>query len=370
MFMENDKKNSYQADHLPFDTSSLLNSILKNSRVAGIFIMDEKGTILRANPGALKYFGYTEEDVIGKNFSLLFTKEDKSTSNPEKELKMAVETGSGLDDNFIVHKDGRHLWCHGESILAKDEKGKIFIVKIVFDIDKQRRLEEALSRTIDDLNNFVFSTSHDLKAPINNIQALVEIFCNHSEIKGKYEEEIELIKKSIAKFQSMLNDLSILGKNQENARSDVAEIKLSEMVDEIKLSMYDQIYKTNTTIRCDFSEVPVINYSRKNFRSILLNLISNAIKFHSPLRDPEIIIISQKLNKQWTLLIVKDNGIGIKEEDKNKVFAMYGRLNKEIPGTGVGMALVARIVDSHGGKIQIESEPGKGSSFYIYIKNM
>jgi PAS domain S-box-containing protein len=367
--MKQVQTNGDKTNNLPLDTSPILNSILKNSKVAGIFIMDEQGLILRANPGALKYFGYTEEDVIGKNFSLLFTKEDKSKSNPAKELKTAIETGSGLDDNFIVHKDGRHLWCHGESILARDERGKIFIVKIVFDIDKQRRLEESLSKNVNDLNNFVFTTSHDLKAPINNIQALIDLFCDYPEVKDKYQEEIGLIKDSISKFQNMLNDLSVIGKTLEDNKNDVAEIKLDEMVDEIKLSMHNEIHKENATVYSDFAEAPVITYSKKNLRSVLLNMISNAIKFHSPQRAPEVRISSKKTNNGWILLKVEDNGIGIKEEDKRKVFSMYNRLNPGIPGTGVGMALVARIIDGNGGKIEIKSEVGKGSIFNIYIKN-
>jgi PAS domain S-box-containing protein len=117
-------ENQLKGQTKELDNYPLLKSIIENSRVAGIFIMDVDGTILKANPGALKFFGYTEEDVIGKNFSLLFTNQDKGGLSPEKEIKSALDTGSGLDDNYIVHKNGNLLWCHGETVRAYEFQRK------------------------------------------------------------------------------------------------------------------------------------------------------------------------------------------------------------------------------------------------------
>jgi PAS domain S-box-containing protein len=366
--MENEKSDhdKYYQDDLPVNTSLLFKAILENSKMAAVFIMDDKGTILKANPGALKNFGYTEQDVVGKNFSLLFTKEDRSASSPEKELKNVLETGSGIDNNYIVHKNKRHLWCHGESILAKDEKGKNFIVKIVFDVDEQKRLENTLSRRNKDLSNFVYTASHDLKSPINNIEGLIESFSDHPEIGKCCAPEIRMIKESILKFKNMLNDLSEIGKEQEEQNS---EIVFKEILEEVKFNLRDEIENSNAIIFDDFSQVPLIRFSRINLRSIFHNLLSNAIKFRSPDRRPEIIFSSESADTDLILLKVRDNGIGIKEEDKSKVFSIYSRLNKDVEGTGVGMAIVSRIVENNGGKIEIESQEGRGSVFFIYLKN-
>jgi signal transduction histidine kinase len=108
-------------------------------------------------------------------------------------------------------------------------------------------------------------------------------------------------------------------------------------------------------------------FPRKNIRSILQNLISNAIKYRSPDRDPIIKIRTEKIN-DYILLQISDNGMGIKEEDKFKVLEMYHRLHGNIEGTGVGLGIVGKIVNNNGGKIEIESELGKGSTFRIYLK--
>jgi PAS domain S-box-containing protein len=354
-------------NQLPIDPAALMKSILANSSIAAIFILDEKGTILTTSPGALKTFGYSEEYIVGKNFSILFTRQDKNKNNPENELKSVVETGSQLDVNFILHRDGRQLWCLGESILAKDEKGNNFITKIVFEIDEQRRLKENLTRTNKDLNNFVYTASHDLRAPINNIEALVETLKGDPECTAKSSFQLSLIMESIIKFKNMLQDLSEIGKIQEESKNDVTEITFKEITEDVIHNLKREIKESGAVIKYDFADAARIKFSRKNMRSILHNLISNSIKFRTPGSKPEVNITSETAGDAMILLKVSDNGIGIKEEDKQKVFSMYKRLNSNIEGTGVGLALVARIVDNNGGKIEIDSEVKKGTTFNIYL---
>jgi PAS domain S-box-containing protein len=387
-------------ENLPIDTSPLFKSILENSKEAAIFILDEKGTVLESNPGALQHFGYSPEDIKGKNFSVLFTPEDKDKSSPEIELKSVLETGSAKDNNYVVHKNGQHIWCHGESILAMDEKEKKFIVKIVYDIDEQKVLEhsltssneqlsqttedlnlvnldlssknEKLDRTIKDLDTFVYTASHDLKAPINNIEALVDALEQELD-QGKNKEEIKeiikMINKSIDKFKITIDDLATIGKVQaEGKNEDASEVSFQEILEDVKLNLKELIENAGSIFFVDFSNAPAVNFSPKNLRSVLQNLISNAIKYRSPLRRSEIQIISKKVDS-YILLEVSDNGLGIKNEDKNKIFSMYKRLHTHVEGSGVGMTIVKRIVENNGGMIDVESEEGKGTTFRVYFKS-
>jgi PAS domain S-box-containing protein len=354
-------------NQLPIDPGALMKSILANSSVAAIFILDETGTILTTSPGALKTFGYSKEYIIGKNFSVLFTKKDKEKNNPENELKAVVETGSQMDINFILHRDGRQIWCFGESILAKDDKGNNFITKIIFDIDEQRRLKESLTKTNSDLNNFVYTASHDLRAPINNIESLIDTLKEDPECAAKSSFQLNLIMESIIKFKNMLQDLSEIGKTQEESKNDVSEIQFKDITEDVIHNLKHEIKESGAVIKFDYAEVSRIKFSKKNMRSILHNLISNGIKFRTPGSKPEINITAQTAGDEMILLKISDNGIGIKEEDKQKVFSMYKRLNPNIEGTGVGLALVARIVDNNGGKIEIDSEVKKGTTFNIYL---
>ena len=101
----------------------------------------------------------------------------------------------------------------------------------------------------------------------------------------------------------------------------------------------------------------------------MYNMVSNALKYRSPLRRPIVILETETLSDEYIVLRIKDNGLGIKDEDKERLFSMYHRLHDHVEGTGVGMAIVKRIVDNNGGKIEVESEVGKGSEFKVYFKN-
>ncbi|MBO9703007.1 MAG: HAMP domain-containing histidine kinase, partial [Sporocytophaga sp.] len=146
------------------------------------------------------------------------------------------------------------------------------------------------------------------------------------------------------------------------------DINLPEMLKEVKSMFEEPIKKTNATIKEDFSEISTIKFAKKNLQSIFHNLLSNAIKYHSPERNPEIFITT-KLEENHTILSIQDNGLGMKKEQADKIFSEFKRLHKDVEGSGVGLYLVKRIITSAGGKIEVESEPGKGSIFKVYFKN-
>jgi signal transduction histidine kinase len=233
---------------------------------------------------------------------------------------------------------------------------------------------EELYKKNTDLDTFVYTASHDLKAPINNIEGLIGQLSFHiSESEQGFI--IGMMKESVYKFKSVIKDLAETGKEQAEAKIGYNKVKFSEVFNEIKFSIHELIISSGAVIHEDFSGAPEIQFAKRSIRSIMYNLISNAIKYCPVDRKPEINISTKKI-QDYILLEVSDNGIGIKEENKQKIFSMYERLaaKKERvfdnEGTGVGMALVAKIVDSNGGKIEIESTPGKGSTFRVYLKNL
>lgn len=361
------KKETISHIKFPSHTSFLFHSIIKNSQIASIFIMDENGVILEINPGVHKFFGYNIEDVRGENFSILFTKEDQKAKLPQKELSTVIKTGSASDNNYVVHKDGQRLWVHGESILGRDESGKIYIIKVIYDLHIQHALEKKLIQLNNDLNNFVYTASHDLKAPINNIEGLLGTLESILKSKEDPKEIISMMQESITKFKSLLKDLSVTGKKQEDSQKEASLIQFEEMTNEVIYNLQDSIDSSKAQIHCDFSLAAEIAFSRKNLRSIIHNLLSNAVKFHDPKRTPEIRVSTEKKDS-YILLTVKDNGIGISKENLKKLFTIYERFNNDIEGSGVGLTIVKRILDNNEGKIEVESKLGGGSTFRVYFK--
>lgn len=178
---------------------------------------------------------------------------------------------------------------------------------------------------------------------------------------------IEMIHHSIIRFKTTIQDLAEIVKIQKTFKEDAAIVSFEEIIEDVKESIGEIITQTNAKITVDLKDVSQINISRKNLKSIIYNLLSNAIKYHSIERTPEIIIRTQKVDN-YILMTIQDNGLGMKEGDKNKIFMMFKRLHDHVEGTGIGLYIVKKIIDNMGGKIEVDSTMGKGSTFKVYFK--
>src|SRR5690606_33664362 len=146
-----------------------------------------------------------------------------------------------------------------------------------------------------------------------------------------------------------------------------SEVEVHLILEEVITSIANDIQKYGANIIADFSLCPMIYYSRRNLRSIMYNLVTNAIKFKHPSRKSEIQI-STNSNEEYYILTVSDNGLGIPKEKHTKIFQMFKRLHDHVEGTGVGLYIVKRIIENNEGRIELESEPGVGTNFHVFIK--
>jgi PAS domain S-box-containing protein len=226
---------------------------------------------------------------------------------------------------------------------------------------------EALEKINTDLDNFVYTASHDLKAPISNIEGLIasldlQIDAENDDIKFI----IGLMKVSILRFKETIKDLTEISKIQKNFNEDETIVEFEDFLEDIKFTLLEMIVGSEAIIDADFSQCKRISFSRKNFKSILFNLISNAIKYQSSDRKPEIFIKSW-IEGNYAVISIKDNGLGFEEKDKGKIFGMFKRLHDHVDGSGVGLYIVKRIIENAGGKIEAFSEKGKGTEFKIFF---
>ncbi|MER2997917.1 sensor histidine kinase [Pontibacter populi] len=258
--------------------------------------------------------------------------------------------------------------------LQKKELEKVNKLTLEINQELEERVKERtkeLTRVNKDLDNFVYTASHDLKAPINNIEGLMKAL--HETLQEKNLELsdvtpiLNMIDDSVCRFKSTLLDLTEVAKVQYEEATEEDIVHFKEILDDVKLNIKDLIKSYEATIVDDFAQAPEMLFSKKNLRSIIYNLVSNSIKYSSPDRKPEIKIITTP-TEGGVLLTVQDNGLGLKKEDQAKVFGMFKRLHSHVDGTGVGLAIVKRIVENCDGHIEFESELGKGSIFRIYLK--
>lgn len=222
----------------------------------------------------------------------------------------------------------------------------------------------------EDLDNFIYTASHDLKAPISNIEGLMNAFEDMIQGNDSTPEElmeiVSLVNVSVKRFKKTIQNLAEITKVQKDIDNDRSDINVTDALDELTAELNRLIEDKDVTIVSDSSSCPVICFSRINFRSILYNLLTNAIHYSHPERKPVIEIKCQEVADAF-LIEVKDNGLGIPGKDRLKLFSMFKRFHTHVEGTGIGLYIVKRIVDNAGGKIEIESEEGTGSTFKVFL---
>ncbi len=216
-----------------------------------------------------------------------------------------------------------------------------------------------------DLDNFVHAASHDLMGPLSNIELCISVLADMQiSDDPKLQQVMKIIDTSFTRFRRLVAELGTIGKI-ESSMAEMELINLDELIIDIELSIENRIVDSGTKIKRDIG-ISHIYFSKKNLRSIIYNLITNAIKFRDRTRQSKIWISARSENG-YSVLKVKDNGMGMKEDEFETIFSMYGRLNDDIEGQGIGLYLVRKIINAAGGKILVESRPGKGSTFTAYF---
>lgn len=224
-----------------------------------------------------------------------------------------------------------------------------------------------LTRINNDLDIFVYTASHDLKAPVLNIEGLVYALTKALE-QGKPErinQIVELMKLSVHKFKDTIQALTEVSKINKNIDEELEKIDVKEILEDVKTSIRDMIENSGAKI-VEAIDCRGLMFSKPNMRSILHNLLTNAIKYSNPSKRPEICISCRKEENNF-ILQVSDNGLGIPENQLSKIFVMFKRYHSHVNGTGVGLYLVKRIAENYGGEVKVESEVEKGTTFTISL---
>jgi two-component system, sensor histidine kinase and response regulator len=233
-------------------------------------------------------------------------------------------------------------------------------------------MNSELKKVNNDLDNFVYTASHDLKAPVSNIEGLMNALKDCINDPESHNEDVmvlvEMINKSVNRFKVTIQDLTEITKIQKNLDEEIEVVNIPEVLDDVKLSIQELIITSAADIKADFKACEEIRFSKKNFKSIVYNLLSNAIKYRDPQRKPKILIKTE-ISGNYVMLSVKDNGLGMDLKNDTKIFSMFKRLHDHVEGSGIGLYIVKRIVSNAGGKIEVESTVGKGSVFKIYFSN-
>ncbi|MBW8015022.1 MAG: PAS domain S-box protein [Planctomycetes bacterium] len=361
----------------------------------GFHIFDSNQIITSVNDSELEMIGYSRDEIVGKKaWADLIVPEQKERF--EKHWHEIATTGKVTNLEYkLVHKQGHHIDVILNTSSRFDADGKLVNTRgSILNItdrkqaEKQRnKLVKALEYKNTELQDIVYTASHDLRSPLVNIEGfsgelgtecdrLMELLVEQSEggdtidqiesvLKEDIPECLRFINSGAKKMSSLLDGLlqiSRIGTVKIHSES----LDMQKTVREILDAMSHQIKENNITVTVEM--VPDCIGDSHMLDHVFTNLISNAIKYRDRAKESEIKI-SGRVEDSMSIYCVEDNGIGIAPMHQEKVFEIFHRLNPDDPvkGEGLGLTIVKRVLDRLGGKIRLESEQGKGSKFFFAI---
>ncbi|OUJ75154.1 hypothetical protein BXP70_03770 [Hymenobacter crusticola] len=231
------------------------------------------------------------------------------------------------------------------------------------------KANEQLTRTNVDLDNFIYTASHDLKAPINNIEGLLSSLRDELPAQspaGAVDYILTLMQDSVDRFTRTIEHLTTVSRLQKEHDPPTEPVALAPIIEDVRLDLAPLLQQTGGRLQVNVQHCPLLTFSEKNLRSVVYNLLSNALKYRHPDRLP-VVHVRARQEEPYVVLEVEDNGLGFDLAREEQLFAMFQRLHTHVEGTGIGLYMVKRMVENAGGKISVHSQVGVGTTFTIYF---
>ena len=350
-----------------------------------IILLNENGDIENWNAGAQKIKGYTAAEIIGKNFSIFYTPENRLEKFPERLLKAAADNGKALHEGWRVRKDGSYFWGSIVITALHSSDGSVIgYSKVTRDLTERKNAEDKMQAYLleleaknAELEQFAYIASHDLQEPLRKIQTFSDIIQNNLHNEQSVRKYLEKLSASALRMKelirSVLNYSKVARIGEQRIPTDLNEV-LSNVIADYELLLQEKGGTIEST------PLPVINAVPLHMNQLFSNIIGNALKYCE--RIPAITITArlvnadEMINKPASILDGKyleikfsDNGIGFEEQYEKIIFAIFQRLHgkQEFSGTGIGLALCKKIMDLHFGHITAKSKLAEGSDFYVYF---
>ena len=338
--------------------SEQLSTVVENSE-SGLVLIDEKGYIHIVNRKFISMFGKKPSDYIGHLYYDVLENE---------------QIHHTVQETFLYEKQVKHLF----SLEGKNEKIYIQIVGapifnernmlrgavlVIYDITEFKKVETMRK-------DFVANVSHELKTPITSIKGFAETLLDGAAEEPEVRTQfLNIIFEESKRIEHLIEDLLVLSKlEKDESAINVEHIEVDYMLDDILPVVEQQALQKNIDMKVEMDQNVTLEADEEKIKQILFNLVTNAISY-----TPEKGSVSIKIKEEEhdVCFIVQDTGIGISEQDLPRIFERFYRVDKdrsrETGGTGLGLAIVKHIVEAHQGKIDVDSELGKGTTFKVYI---
>lgn len=361
MFEKNDFKGLTIAG---FEGEGMFKSIIEKSN--DIILITDSNYVIKYITGSVqKLIGTKPEEAIGKSL-FDFIDPKKQTSLKRYVESNGEELQNKLTEVCLLSKGGGTLFFDVtiSNLLKNDKVGGLVIN--LHDVTDRKLAEEKLKKANNELDQFIYKTSHDLRAPLLSALGLVELA--QSDPDKNSHDYYGMIKKSLLKLDHFIEDINSFYRNEKMAIRN-ERIEFDEIIKE-ELDQLSNFYNADhVNVYYKLNRISDLYSDSVRVKTILTNIISNAFKYSDRRKEKSILNIAIQVTPDECCIKVEDNGIGIRSQYLDNIFDIFYRADENAKGSGLGLYIVKDTVDKLGGHIKVQSEYGKGSTFTITIPN-
>ena len=342
----------------------------------GIVVADTSGKLLTFNEGAVKILGIKRDSTSPRDWPKQYgmhLDDGITPCSPEQSpLVRAINGESAENVEMLIVSAGNlssSKWCSINLKPLKSPNGVIDgAVLVIQDTTERKMLAAEAARSNADLQQFASVAAHDLQEPLRTVAGFGDMLAEHlgDQLDAKSLRYIAKAKEGVSRMQILINDLLAYSRIQ-NKPPTLVLTDCNRIVESALKSLDASLRDHSGEVK--FDALPVIVADGPQMSQLFQNLIGNALKFTAPERPSLVQIRAKRMRTEW-LFSIEDHGIGIAPEFLERIFLIFQRLHSadKYAGTGIGLAICKRIVDRHGGRIWIESVPGKGSTIFFTIR--
>jgi PAS domain S-box-containing protein len=378
-----------QTEHALSESEALFRTSFENATV-GICLVGIDGRFLNVNRKLCEIFRYTNVELGRMQFNDITYSEDKDIGATFVKRALAGEIDNTDFEKRYLNKNGQIIWAHVSSAIIRDLAGEPqYFITHIQDITERKTAEEALRqlnteldrRVLDrtaqleaankELEGFVYSISHDLRAPLRHIDGFIELLkqktgTNFDEQSRHYMACISDAAQKMGRLIEGLLSFSRMGRHAVTFQ----QVNLGSLVREVIRELEPDA--AGRDIKWRIADLPAVGGDASMLRIVLANLISNALKFTRPRQQAQIDIGSTPNRGSEAVVFVRDNGVGFDMTYVDKLFGVFQRLHRadEFEGTGIGLANVRRIIARHGGLTWAEGQVDQGATFYFSLPQL
>ena len=333
----------------------------------GMIVVDLNGRLRKANPKICEILGYGEKEILEKTVFDFVHPEDVDSAKVEFEGAIAVQGGFKTEKR-CRHKDGSYIWIYEAVASVKNDKGELMhFVAQIQDISDKKQMTENLTEHNNRLTNFAHIVSHNLRSHTSNISMLLDLAVQDDPkvLENEYYRNVKVVSDNM---NETIRQLSEIVEINSQVSSTLTSQNLLKRVHKAMKTVDPVVKKNKATILAEVDANINVLAVHAYLESIILNLITNAIKYRSPERLPELKITSGTKG-EYAFLSFEDNGLGIDlDRHGSKLFGMYKTFHSHPEARGIGLFISKNQIEAMGGKIEVESELNKGTKFTAYFR--